>query len=74
MQVMHSPSGSYCHALQIACASGALPLQGRGGDELGAELTRTLERAVYAGPSGRGAPPTGNLSVLWPACVQGLPV
>ena len=46
--------GRVCVAVE--CSPVASPaFQGRGGDELGAELTAALERGLYPGPSGRGA-------------------
>ena len=30
-------------------------VQGRGGDELGAEFAKGLERSIYAGSTGRGS-------------------
>lgn len=58
-------------AQPAACRWMTCSFQGRGGDELGAELTRALERTMYAGPSGRGAlatPRIWRLSCRWLAC------
>ncbi|GAB4822267.1 hypothetical protein N2152v2_009313 [Parachlorella kessleri] len=42
-------------AFSVECSPVASSaFQGRGGEELGAELTRSLERALYPGPTGRG--------------------